>query len=281
MARINLLPWRQEERLRKNKEFNVLAGAGAAFAILIVLLAMVFLNNELSNQQAANDKVKAEITRLEGVLTEIADLEKQRDDMLARMKVIQDLQGHRSIPVRVWDDIARATPNSAYLVSIKRERDLITLTGFAAGNSVVSEFVRNLDASAWLGGSVIPNISTSVEAYAPPPALAQNNKPGQTQRAVLPEDSYISFTIATKVTSEGLVGDATNDTANNLAVNAPAGTQNQPAGQLDSGQANTQPAPAQPAQEQPVQAQPNAQQPTTQPAPAQGQANTTQPVGGQ
>lgn len=302
MARINLLPWRQEERLRKNKEFNVLAGAAAAFAILLVLLAMTFLNNELSNQQAANDKIKAENARLDGVLTEIADLEKQRDDMLARMKVIQDLQGRRSIPVRVWDDIARAIPNSAYLVSVKRERDLITLTGFASGNDVVAEFIRNLDASAWLGGSIVPNIKTSVQAYAPPAALTQNNKPGQTQRAVLPEDSYISFTIATKVISEGLTSDmAGGDPANNLAVNAPAGASNtqvvEPAGQLADPnvsaqpvQGQTAPAPqdaagapqAQPAGQPAPAGAPNAQpaQPTTQPAPAQGQANT-QPVGGQ
>lgn len=303
MARINLLPWRQEERLRKNKEFNAVAGAAAALSILAVLLVMTFLNNELSNQQAANDKIKAENARLDGVLTEIADLEKQRDDMLARMKVIQDLQGRRSIPVRVWDDIARATPSSAYLVGVKREQDLVTLTGFAANNNVVAEFIRNLDASAWLGNSIVPNIKTSVQAYAPPAALAQSNQPGQTPRPVLPEDSYISFTIATKVVSEGLTSEVAGDPANNLTVNAPAGAA--APGQLADPNVPAQPAPTPqgqpaPAQEQPVpqgqpaqpaaapqgqsaqpaQGQPVPTQPTTQPAPAQGQANT-QPVGGQ
>lgn len=304
MARINLLPWRQEERLRKNKEFNAVAGAAAALSILAVLLVMTFLNNELSNQQAANDKIKAENARLDGVLTEIADLEKQRDDMLARMKVIQDLQGRRSIPVRVWDDIARATPSSAYLIGVKREQDLITLTGFAANNNVVAEFIRNLDASAWLGNSIVPNIKTSVQAYAPPPALAQSNQPSQTPRPVLPEDSYISFTIATKVVSEGLTSEVAGDSANNLTVNAPAGAvapaqpgqladPNVPAqpaaapqGQPTQGQPVPQGQPAQPAaapqgqSAQPAQGQPVPTQPTTQPAPAQGQANT-QPVGGQ
>lgn len=222
MARINLLPWRQEERQRKNKEFNVLAGAAAALSVLAILLAMTFLGNELSNQQAANDKVKAEVARLDGVLTQIDDLEKQRDDMLARMKVIQDLQGHRSVPVRVWDDIARALPGNAYLVGMKREGDMITLTGYAADPNVVSELVRNLDASPWLASSGVPNVKTSVEAYATPSSLNQT-KEGDLPRIVLPEDSYISFTVTTKVVTEGFGSEATADPSTNLTVAAPEG----------------------------------------------------------
>lgn len=235
MARINLLPWRQEERARKNKEFNVMAGAAAALAVLAVLIAMTFLNRELSNQQAANDKIKNENARLDGVMTQIADLERQRDDMLSRMKVIQDLQGHRSIPVRVWDDIARAVPSASYLVSMKRDDNTITLTGFAADNNVVAELIRNLDASRWLANSGVPNIRTSIEAYAVPTPPRQNNN--QPVRAILPEDSYISFTVTTQVVTDGLTAEsmADADPSVNLAVAQPTD-----ASSNQQNQANTQ-----------------------------------------
>lgn len=208
MARINLLPWRQEERLRKNKEFNVLAAAAAILAILLTLLALTYLNNQLSNQQSANELITNENKRLEGVLEDIKVLETQRDEMVSRMKIIQDLQGRRSVPVRVWDDIARAVPTNMYLVGIKREGDTITLTGFADNNNVVSQLVRNLDNSPWLGNSLIPQIKTNVQAYSSGDTQRVGSESG---RGILPEDDYVEFTVTTQVKIDGNKGEATGD----------------------------------------------------------------------
>lgn len=189
MARINLLPWRQEERERKNKEFLALAAAAAVLAILAILLALTFLNNTLSNQELANQKIEDENTRLDAVLTEISTLEEQRDAMLSRIKIIQDLQGRRSVPVRVWDDIARATPQALYLTAMKREGDTITFTGRADNANIVSEFARNLNNSAWLKNSSIPNISGNTQ-----------NQSSQTPQLL--ENNYVSFVVTTIVSDE-------------------------------------------------------------------------------
>lgn len=202
MARINLLPWRQEEQERKNKEFAIMAGAVAVLTILLVLLALTYLNNELSNQQAANDMIRNENTRLDGVLTEIEGLEQQRTEMLDRMRVIQDLQGRRFVPVRVWDDIARAVPQAMYMTGMKREGKVITFSGFAADANVVSEFVRRLDATPWLGASGVPNIQTDLQAYEVPKSLSQN-------RPI--EDRYVRFTVTTQISDNEQVVDV--DTA--------------------------------------------------------------------
>lgn len=200
MARINLLPWRQEERLRKNQEFNVMAAAAAVLAALVALLALTYLNNQLSDQQSANEMISNENKRIEGVLEDIKALEAQRDEMVSRMKIVQDLQGRRSVPVRIWDDIARAVPNNMYLVGIKREGDTITLSGFAANNSVVSQLVRNLDASPWLGSSLIPQIKTNVQAYSVGGDGQRTG--GESTRGILPEDDYVEFTVTTQVKAD-------------------------------------------------------------------------------
>lgn len=219
MARINLLPWRQEERLRKNKEFTALALAAAGLAIFGVVFAMTLLSNELSNQQAANERIVSENTRLDGVLKDIEMLEQQRDEMLARMKVVQDLQGRRSVPVRVWDDIARAMPKAMYLVSMKREGDVITFEGFADNANVVSDFVRQLDSSTWLGESAAPNIKTNLEAYA-----TATQQADQSQEAVLrrsyPEDRYIQFTVTTKIFLEGSAPQLLDENGQKIDANA-------------------------------------------------------------
>lgn len=189
MARINLLPWRQEERLRKNKEFNVMAAGAVAISALLLLLAFTFLNNMLKEQEAANALIEAENTRLEALNAEIAELETQRENMLERMKVVQDLQGRRSVPVRVWDDIARAIQPTMYLMSMQRTGDTITITGRADNANVVSQFIRSLNMSAWLGNSAVPQLIAEKTEQV-------KRNPDQ---PTLPEDRYISFTVTTQV----------------------------------------------------------------------------------
>ena len=166
MARINLLPWRKEQRELRNKEFNLLLIATAGLAILATILILSLLSRELTNQQNANQRIEDANAQLDVALKSIEDLDAQREQMLSQMKVIQDLQGRRSVPVRVWDNIARAVPkDTMYLVSIKREGDVITLSGLAANPNIVANLGRNLNASEWLDGSAVVSIKSKIEAY--------------------------------------------------------------------------------------------------------------------
>lgn len=212
MARINLLPWRQEERKRKNGEFNRLIAAVAGLALVGVALAYSLLNSDLENQQTANRKIEEANTQLDVALKSIETLEAQREQMLSQMKVIQDLQGRRSIPVRVWDDIARAVPTAMYLVSIKREDDLITITGQADNAHIVANLVRNLNNSEWLDGSAVVSIKSKLEAYqntSATPAATKNADGSESVRPIYPEDNYVEFVVTTKVQEQTQTAEAT------------------------------------------------------------------------
>lgn len=285
MARINLLPWRQEERERKNKEFLVMAAAAAGLAVLLTLIALSFLNRDLDNQREANQLISDVNTRLDGVLKEIETLEEQRNEMISRMKVIQDLQGRRSVPVRVWDDIARAIPPAMYLTSIKREGDTITLVGFADNNTIVSQLVRNLDSSPWLADSRIPNIKTAIEAYA---QMGQANLPNdqELQRPPLPEDNYIEFTVTTQVKSDELKldenGNPIVDSGQGSQIPAELSQTNPPVNlaQQDA-HANTQPQTSTTGTQPPSDQNNNGDQNSTVAQPAADVPQDTQSAGGQ
>ncbi|ELA09440.1 type IV pilus biogenesis fimbrial assembly [Moraxella macacae 0408225] len=207
MARINLLPWRQEVRERKNKEFMTLVVAVLLLSLLAAFAAWSYFNNQLTDQQAANEKIKQENTNLDKALVEIETLEQQRDDIVARMKVIQDLQGRRPVPVRVWDDIARVIQPQMYLTNMKREGDLITFAGQAADNTVVANFIRALDSSEWLQDSAVVSIQQpNAVAYQQAPRLPQtaNGK----SRPTYPEDSYITFVVTTRISQSNPASNA-------------------------------------------------------------------------
>lgn len=149
MARINLLPWREDYREEKKKEFAVqffmvcLLGATLAFAWFQVMA------NAIDNQAQRNSLLQSEINVLQQQVKEIQELKKRRAELIERMKVIQDLQGTRPIIVRYFDELVRAVPDGIHLVSLSRKDDTITIEGVTESNNRVSNFMRQLDDSAW------------------------------------------------------------------------------------------------------------------------------------
>ncbi|MFZ3143838.1 PilN domain-containing protein [Psychrobacter glacincola] len=206
MARINLLPWRQEERARRNKEFITLVVAVTLLSLLAAFATWSYFNNELAEQLDANALIEQENARLDKALVEIDSLEQRREDIISRMQVIQDLQGRRPVPVRLWDDLAKAIPPALYLNNLKREGDVLTLTGLADNPNVVSSLIRNLDSSKWMDNSAVSNIQQNITAYQAAPVLESTvTTSGEQPRPIYPEDSYVQFVITTKVQSETAV----------------------------------------------------------------------------
>ncbi len=160
MARINLLPWREWERERRKKEFfGNLAGALVA-AVAIVLLVGVYLNGRIESQQARNEFLEARIAELDHKIAEIEDLQKTRDELLARMRVIQELQGNRPVIVRVFDELVRTLAKGVHFRSLKKQGNVLTVEGEAESNNRISSLMRNLDNSDWFAN---PNLKTIKE----------------------------------------------------------------------------------------------------------------------
>lgn len=158
MANINLLPWRQELRKQRQQEFVAILLAVGLVAVVLVLIARVAISTQVSGQEENNQAIKAEISKLDGEIAEIDVLQKRRDELLARMKVIQDLQGHRPIIVRVFDELVRTIPDGVYLTSMERTGNGFKMTGVAESANQVSNLMRNLDASPWFTSPALSEV---------------------------------------------------------------------------------------------------------------------------
>ncbi|MHC5347734.1 type 4a pilus biogenesis protein PilN [Pseudomonas sp. A46] len=160
MARINLLPWREQLREERKQRFLVALGAILAIGAGAVFLGDQYLNNAIENQQARNDYVRKEIAVLDARIKEISELKTRRQQLLERMKIIQDLQGNRPIIGRVFDQLVRTLPDGVFFTGLKMTDKSIAIVGAAESNNRVSNLMRNLDASEWLTS---PNL-TEVKA---------------------------------------------------------------------------------------------------------------------
>jgi type IV pilus assembly protein PilN len=155
MAQINLLPWREERRQELKKEFLVTVGLVLALGVGLVLLADRVVDSQIENQKARNQYLTENIKVLDEQVAEIRELQKKRNQLLDRMRVIQELQGNRPIIVRVLDQLVRTVPDGVFYTSLQTKDKLITINGVAESNNRVSSLMRRLDASDWLAS---PNL---------------------------------------------------------------------------------------------------------------------------
>ncbi|MFT4196985.1 MAG: PilN domain-containing protein [Pseudoxanthomonas sp.] len=150
MAKINLLPWRAERRAQRQKEFYGMLGLAAAIAVGLSLLVWYYYSGQISGQQARNDFLTAETAKLDQQIKEIEELDKQKGRLLARKKVIEELQANRSQMVHLFDSLVRTIPDGVVLTSIKQDGDKLTLEGRSQSNARVSTYMRNLEGSGWM-----------------------------------------------------------------------------------------------------------------------------------
>lgn len=150
MAKINLLPWREE--LRKKRQQDFLMAMGAGVAVTCVLFGLVYLHIESLKeyQTQRNTRLKDEIALVEKKITEIKEIEEKRTKLTDKINLIQDLQASRPKIVHLFDELRKVTPTGVYLVSLVQKGTDLTVNGKSESNSRVSEYMKAIEKSEWL-----------------------------------------------------------------------------------------------------------------------------------
>jgi len=145
MARINLLPWREEARRERQRQFLYsLVGTLVLGAILVLIVGM-FFDQRISQQEARNQRIQTEINRLEERIARIAELERTRNRLLSRKQIIESLQASRSLTVELLDKLAKTIPVGITLTSVRQQGSNLTLLGTSQSNARVSAYLQSLD----------------------------------------------------------------------------------------------------------------------------------------
>jgi type IV pilus assembly protein PilN len=190
MPRINLLPWRDEERKERKLKFLVALGGAAIAAFLVAGAGYMMMDTMISAQDARNEKLKAEIIELDKQIEKINSLEAEKARFIARMEVIEKLQRSRPEIVHIWDEIAHQLPDGVYLTALSQTGTRLKFEGVAQSSTRVSTFMRNIDGSSYLKNPELEIVQTgdknvvgaafilyADQAGAPAEAPADTNKP--------------------------------------------------------------------------------------------------------
>ena len=161
MPRINLLPWREEERKKRQQEFMVALAGAVILAGAVVGLTWFAFVQMIDAQQARNQRLESEIAVLEQSIEEIDGLERQKERLLARMEIIEQLQRSRPEIVHLFDEITRQMPEGVYLNGMKQQGSAVELKGVAQSSTRVSALMRQTDQSEWLTDPSVIKVETT------------------------------------------------------------------------------------------------------------------------
>lgn len=150
MVKINLLPWREENRQQRKQEFVAAIGTGVVLTGFLFSLVYFYIEGMKEYQQNRNDLLNQEITLVNRKIKEIKDIESKKNKLLTKIEVIQQLQESRPQIVHLFDELAKSTPEGIFLTQFKQSGKLLTFTGKAQSNARVSAYMRAIEKSPWM-----------------------------------------------------------------------------------------------------------------------------------
>lgn len=161
MTKINLLDWRAQKREQRKQRFYAMMGVAVVVAVAVFGVGYLMMSNAIDLQNDRNGYLKQQIADVDQKIKEIQELEKVKNNLLARMRVIEELQASRSATVHFFDELVNTLPDGVTLTSIKQSGARVTVEGAAESNGRVSTYMKNLEASAWFNDPKLVVIKTS------------------------------------------------------------------------------------------------------------------------
>ena len=161
MPRINLLPWREAERKKRQRDFMVAMAGSLVSGLLVIALANLAFSQMIGHQRDRNNRLETEIVELEKSISEIDGLERQKERLLARMEIIEQLQRSRPEIVHLFDEVTRQLPEGVYLTGLKQTGSAVEVQGVAQSSTRVSALMRQIDASSWLTDPDVVKVETT------------------------------------------------------------------------------------------------------------------------
>lgn len=165
MPRINLLPWRDAQRKERKLKFMVAMGGAAVCALLATGGVYLLYNAMIDAQNMRNEMLQEQIKILDRQIEEINSLEQTKRQFIARMQIIEKLQGSRPEIVHLFDQIVKTLPDGVYLTDVTQTGDHLKFTGVAQSSTRVSAFMRNIDSSQWMKNPTLEVIQSAPGAF--------------------------------------------------------------------------------------------------------------------
>ncbi len=150
MARINLLPWREQRRKQQQQDFIVGIVASVVATCIILLGVYLYIEGMKEYQDRRNQRLQSEISIVNKKVQEIKTIEEKKAKLLTKIEVIQKLQESRPQAVHLFDELAVTIPDGVFLTGFTQKGKALSFSGKAQSNARISAYMRSIDKSDWM-----------------------------------------------------------------------------------------------------------------------------------
>ena len=98
-------------------------------------------------QNIKNNYLSAEIGQLDKRISEIRELDKKKENLQQRMRLIEELQSSRNLGTQIMDEVAKIVPTGVYLTKLERRGSAIHVVGRSESNNYLSNMLRQVQNS--------------------------------------------------------------------------------------------------------------------------------------
>lgn len=144
MIRINLLPARAEKK-KESLKLQLTLAVGVIIIVFVSSFVIYFVvMSEASTLSSRITDGKAEIEILKTKIGELSMIEQQKKVVEEKLNTIKSLEAAKTGPVDLLKIISDAMPERAWLRALKDDGKVVTLSGYASNQEVMSDLMKNL-----------------------------------------------------------------------------------------------------------------------------------------
>ena len=168
MIRINLLPVKEIKAEVVRRRELLIGGVSLALTGVLIVGVYAYQWRRASVLNNALEELQKDLQVLNIKAKQVAELQRKIKEFAAKNKVIDDINKKKSGPVRVMESLAAATPSTLSLTEFKELGGNVTITGVAADNQTIAEFLKALASHAYFNDTELVETTQNQQAGMPP-----------------------------------------------------------------------------------------------------------------
>lgn len=144
MPQLNLLPWREQHRQQKNKQFIIAVVLSLTITLLVAAAVWGYLRQIKHTLIVANNLLIEKNSLLEVAKNKNQSIKQQRETTVVQLAEVERIAHHRNSLVQLWSELTAVIPTTMYLTSIESQQGSLVLRGKSRQPSAVTKLVAYL-----------------------------------------------------------------------------------------------------------------------------------------
>lgn len=157
--RVNLLPWREQARNKKRRQFYLRTSMVFCTGLMLMVFAHCYLSLSLDAQMTRNAFLQQAITTEQADITNLAQKTTHKTELMKSLQAIVDLRKQNYTTITFLNEIASEVPASIQLTRIAYNPLQATLEGTVNNNEDITQFMQHLSKSNFFSQPVLTSIN--------------------------------------------------------------------------------------------------------------------------